>query len=198
MLQSEEVETVAGTVVRVQHLPPQNLEGRPVLGVADQLHQEEIVTRFDDGHPPALAEINTQSIEVGRAVIEVMVRVAQEGEIVLAVRKEWVVQLGVYDDDVRVAAGLDSLAQSPQDIAVHVHRVDAPLRSDDIRELEGEVALPRDDVCDMVAGPEDERFDDAIGTLQAGARKQVQVVELGQPRTSWSPEDAWSGKLVTL
>ncbi len=127
-----------------------------------------------------------------------MVRVAQEGEIDLAVRKEWVVQLGVYDDDVRVAAGLDSLAQSPQDNAIHVHRINAPLRSDDVRELEGEVALPRADVGDMVAGPEAERFDDAIGTMPAGARKQVQVVELCQPRTSWSPEDAWSGKLVSL
>ena len=147
------------------------------------LEEASLARVVDDRYASAGPEVGPDGLEVGGAVLEMMVGVAGEqevhglGKLRIATGREHRLDVGVP-----VLRGL--LAHVLEHALVDVDRVDLPVRSDRLCDQEGEVAAARPEVADARAGREGEALDDAIRFLPFVAVAEVLVgepLEVGAP-----------------
>jgi hypothetical protein len=134
-------------------------------GVAEEAAEETRAVVLDHRHATPGREIAAQALEVAGAVAEVVIGVAGEEQVHLAVREPRVVLGGENRLHVGVALVAGALRQVLHHARIDVHGEHAALGPHGLGEAEGEVAAAGAEVRDPVAGPDAEGRHHPLGLL---------------------------------
>jgi hypothetical protein len=120
---------------------------------------------LDDGHAAVRGEVAQHAFEVVGAILDVVIGVAGEQQVDLAVGELGVVEGGQHRLDVVAPLAGGAFSQVCDHGFVDVHGVDPAGVSDRIREAEGEVPTSGAEVRDAAALPDVEQGYDLVGLL---------------------------------